>query len=211
MSMGDRDSTHGVSPAVLIAVGQVVVSAGELEAAAQRIALALDRDMAGKTIRPTVEAIRAATRSGLAAYCTCGSAEILLWCEELLSAMRERNARLHSAFVRRVIDEGFETVQLDRKDRADLPVTEAVFQQLHGRLRDLAVKGFELERRLLPEMAPGIHFQLRTGGIVVYYQDGWPMRRPSEEDVDSWYQQARAYWDDPHRSGPPPVMRGYGQ
>lgn len=209
-----EESFYGVPANVLKVVGKVVVAAGRVEAEAHLIALALNKDTSGKMIRPTTEDIGRGVEDELMPHCTCEPADVLAWCADVLTAMQDRNARLHSAFVQKMASDGGRLLplQIDRKSGEELPAVEAEFLDIVDRLVALREHGQALTRALVPIMRSGVHCMLfRSPGSpshMVYQEgDGYPVR-PTDEETDRWWPAFWAWTTDPARTWPPPTLDG---
>lgn len=160
--MDDGSDFLGVPTEVLEAIGRVVVAAGRVEGEARDIADALAVERADSpSFAPLTDAIKKALRDG--PLPPWGSmmdpAELRDWIAEAKSLMDERSARLHSAYLHRLIEASWVPQRVNLRTGSAGDMTAADFRRLADRVARHSELGFVLSCELRLEVRPGVYYR----------------------------------------------------
>jgi hypothetical protein len=194
--MADRPSGEDemVPLEVVTTLGRIVLMAGHVEAVLHDMLLDLGQDPSRLSLRKAVKRLRELVPFGLPSHAGATPAEISLWCEQLLSAMDQRDRKFHAVTFGRMAEAGhLVPVSTHLRSGDEAQVDAASLEQLLAKFVRLMQQGHDLHTGLLRSPREGIFLRnwYREGepwAMVVQAGPGEPVpKRPTDDELQAWW------------------------
>jgi hypothetical protein len=198
MSPDDQPKFYGVPHQTVLGIGQAVVAAANVEAAARNILQDLGQLPGKHQAANVLDRIRKVGRVGLpepvAAHARTTSEELKAWSDTAAGLLDDRNRLVHSQRLYR----GETLVDLHLRSGLIEESDHAAIEQLVGQLEETGREAMRLHHGLLRTPSPGVYVrntsQAGQPWVIIHSGDDPNFPRPSEEEIDRWWRELGPLW-----------------
>lgn len=191
---------RGIDADFVTEIGRVTIAGTAVEDVVYRVAECLGKELRGLSAADAARAICEHVRREPLPPWVAGNrpqvcADLIQWTGEVLPGLDERHSLVHARYFSKY--NGSAWVQYHERtggkaSKARLDLRRA--RKVVKRLTKLENEGTRLERQLLPELAPSVHYipwGPRAGAVAVM-QTGGEYPWPQKDELDGWVAQFHA-------------------